>query len=80
MAFEMARKRGKARQLLREQGMEITWKGPPRVTSVHKSNVLSVTDGLFRECVMETHKGYSDVQLQEQLVCCFYLHFLIFYF
>jgi hypothetical protein len=44
------------------------------VTIVHKSNVLSVTDGLFREtvrAVKETGEGkqkYKDVELDEQIV------------
>ncbi|KZT26961.1 homoisocitrate dehydrogenase [Neolentinus lepideus HHB14362 ss-1] len=51
-------------------------KGRPRkhVTIIHKSNVLSVTDGLFRETVREiptlaqfTGK-YDDVEIAEQIV------------
>jgi len=40
----------------------------PKVTIVHKSNVLSVTDGLFRECVYEVSKDYKGVQVEEQIV------------
>lgn len=46
----------------------------PKVTIVHKSNVLSTTDGLFREtvrAVKETGEGverYRDVELDEQIV------------
>lgn len=54
MAFQQARKRNKG--------------GSPKVTVVHKSNVLSVTDGLFRECCLEVAKAYPDVQVDEQLV------------
>lgn len=48
--------------------------GKPKVTIVHKSNVLSVTDGLFRETVRsvkESGEGkdlYKDVELDEQIV------------
>lgn len=44
------------------------------MTIVHKSNVLSVTDGLFRETirgVYESAEGkekYKDVELDEQIV------------
>lgn len=46
--------------------------GPPKVTIIHKSNVLSATDGLFRETVrsvMENNaERYSNVVLEEQIV------------
>jgi len=50
------------------------WKGGPKVTIVHKSNVLSVTDGLFRETIRgvyesaEGQEKYKDVELDEQIV------------
>ncbi|KAI8849904.1 hypothetical protein BC829DRAFT_390477 [Chytridium lagenaria] len=40
--------------------------GPPTVTVVHKSNVLSVSDGLFRESAIEAHQSdprFADVVL-----------------
>lgn len=40
----------------------------PRVTIVHKSNVLSVSDGLFRECALQVAAKYPGVQVEEQLV------------
>jgi homoisocitrate dehydrogenase len=40
----------------------------PLVTAVHKSNVLSITDGLFRESVINVHKDFKDIRLEEQLV------------
>jgi isocitrate/isopropylmalate dehydrogenase len=45
-----------------------------QVTIIHKSNVLSVTDGLFRETVRgvpalsEVAGRYADVRIEEQLV------------
>jgi len=42
--------------------------GEPTVTIVHKSNVLSVTDGLFRESVQAVAKEYPHVQVNEQIV------------
>ncbi|KAG8702243.1 homoisocitrate dehydrogenase, partial [Ceratobasidium sp. 394] len=47
---------------------------PPTLTVVHKSNVLSVTDGLFREIVRgvqrlpEVAGKYDGVTVNEQLV------------
>ncbi|ORE04221.1 Isocitrate/isopropylmalate dehydrogenase [Rhizopus microsporus var. microsporus] len=69
MAFNMAL----TRQQLREQ-IPIEkrfWKKNPRVTIVHKSNVLSITDGLWREVVRgvkTANKEYDDVDMEEQLV------------
>ena len=44
----------------------------PRVTIVHKSNVMSVTDGLWRETVRAVKEQnpdkYSGVDMEEQLV------------
>lgn len=72
MAFELALRRGEERAALRKQGTDVWWKGEPKVTIVHKSNVLSVTDGLFRETVRAVKEGaggrYDGVQMEEQLV------------
>lgn len=40
----------------------------PLVTIVHKSNVLGVSDGLFRECCFEVAKKYPEVKTEEQIV------------
>lgn len=40
----------------------------PMVTVAHKANVLSVTDGLFRECCLAVAADYPDVRCEEQLV------------
>jgi homoisocitrate dehydrogenase len=67
MAFNMAL----TRQQLREQVPleKRFWKKNPKVTIVHKSNVLSITDGLWRESVRSV-KGpeYENVDMEEQLV------------
>ncbi len=63
MAFEIAEKRGKMRV-----GKETLWKKNPKVTIVHKSNVLSVTDGLFRESVLSLKPSFPGVDVEEQLV------------
>ena len=41
---------------------------PSLVTIVHKANVLSVTDGLFRESALDVAKQFPDVRTEEQLV------------
>ena len=40
----------------------------PMVTIVHKANVLSLTDGLFRETALAVAQEYPDVAVEEQLV------------
>jgi len=55
MAFEAAEARSKQSG---KQGM---------VTIVHKSNVLAVTDGLFRETCLEVAKKFPQVKVEEQL-------------
>ncbi|TXT15954.1 hypothetical protein VHUM_00457 [Vanrija humicola] len=73
LAFELALRRGAERAT--PGAPETFWKGPPQVTIVHKSNVLAVTDGLFRESarkVYEENKDrYSGVKVNEQLVDSF---------
>ncbi|KAJ8657143.1 hypothetical protein O0I10_007223 [Lichtheimia ornata] len=70
MAFNMAL----TRQKLREQKPldKRFWKQNPRVTIVHKSNVMSVTDGLWRETVRavkeQNPEKYGGVDMEEQLV------------
>ena len=51
-AFEMARKRKKAL----------------KVTAIHKSNVLKVTDGLFLKTCEEVAKSYPDISLNDMYV------------
>ena len=40
----------------------------PRVTVVHKANVLRVSDGLFRQVALETLEEFPDIEVTEQLV------------
>ena len=66
-AYEIALQRAAARQ----GATEGIWAGKQgKVTVVHKSNVLSVTDGLFRESVKKigAEAKYADVKTEEQLV------------
>jgi homoisocitrate dehydrogenase len=57
IAFEQARRR---------KGH--THHAQPRVTVVHKANVLNLTDGLFREACLAVAAQYPDIQVEEQLV------------
>eukprot|EP00158_Paraphelidium_tribonemae_P002351 Partr_v1_DN25298_c1_g1_i1_m16971 putative Dehydrogenase len=61
VAFELALKR-----------RSVSGRAQAKVTVVHKANVLSVTDGLFRECVLDEHKKdqrfRDNIQVEEQLV------------
>lgn len=71
MAFDIAVKRGQTRAEKTARGEEVIWKRNPRVTIVHKSNVLSVTDGLFREsvhAVKAEEPRFKGVDVDEQLV------------
>jgi homoisocitrate dehydrogenase len=73
MAFELALRRGAERAA--PGAPETFWKGNPKVTIVHKSNVLAVTDGLFRETVRAVKETagerYAGVDMDEQLVDSF---------
>ncbi|ORX37344.1 putative isocitrate dehydrogenase [Kockovaella imperatae] len=67
MAYELALRR----QAEREAGASSSvHHSQPKVTIVHKSNVLSVTDGLFRETVraVSQEDKYKSVKTEEQLV------------
>ncbi|KAJ1678133.1 homoisocitrate dehydrogenase [Spiromyces aspiralis] len=70
MAFTMALQRDAMRKTLEPE--QRIWKNKPRVTIVHKSNVLSITDGLWRETVRRVHESNPDfkdrVDIEEQLV------------
>jgi homoisocitrate dehydrogenase len=57
VAFEQARKRS-----------TLPAHRSPRVTIVHKANVLKLTDGLFRECCLAVATEYPDVAVNEMLV------------
>ena len=69
MAYEIALKRYHRR--LAQNASTSSSHPPPRVTVVHKSNVLSVTDGLFREschAAKAADSRFDLVKVDEQLV------------
>jgi len=41
---------------------------PPRLTVVHKANVLKLTDGLFRECALRVAAEFPEIAVEELLV------------
>ncbi len=57
-AFELAQARGQAR----------SGRPTPRVTVVHKANVLGVTDGLFRAACLAVAQQFPEVIVEEQIV------------
>ncbi|CEQ39643.1 SPOSA6832_01189, partial [Sporobolomyces salmonicolor] len=71
MAMEIALA---AAEVKKQRGGSYGWtadpveKNGPTVTIVHKSNVLSVTDGLFRESVRAVAAEYPNVKINEQIV------------
>lgn len=67
-ALNLALERDIARKA---QGVNLEKKLKPLVTIVHKSNVLNITDGLFRKCiksVAESDPKYSIIRIEEQIV------------
>lgn len=39
-----------------------------KVTVVHKANVLTISDGLFRECIYKVWQNYKDIELDEMYI------------
>jgi homoisocitrate dehydrogenase len=62
-AFELARERVRNRE--QEAGHVPRL---PKVTVVHKANVLRLTDGLFREIALEMGRQYPEIAVEELLV------------
>jgi homoisocitrate dehydrogenase len=73
MAFELARARRTTNDERRttdaiNPSSFVLGHSSPKVTVVHKANVLRVTDGLFRETALQVAKEYPDVAVEELLV------------
>lgn len=66
MAYEIAL----LRQKIRDSSSVKSIHSAPSVTVTHKSNVLSVSDGLFREVCKKVHENgeYAAVEYKEQIV------------
>jgi 3-isopropylmalate dehydrogenase len=50
------------------QAFELARQRRRKVTTVHKANVLRVSDGLFLRCVREVAAEYADVEHEERLI------------
>ena len=69
VAFELARARHQNRQVEAVAGdRPPSTVHRPRVTVVHKANVLRLSDGLFREAALAVAADYPDVAVDELLV------------
>lgn len=68
ISFDIATKR----QLARQVDPSTSFHKSPLVTITHKSNVLSVSDGLFRQTIKdlynEVEAQYPDLRINEQIV------------
>ncbi|MBV9868096.1 MAG: 3-isopropylmalate dehydrogenase [Abitibacteriaceae bacterium] len=42
--------------------------GRPKVTAVHKANIMKISDGLFLECARRVARNYSEIQYEELIV------------
>ncbi|ESR23737.1 isocitrate/isopropylmalate dehydrogenase family protein [Lutibaculum baratangense] len=52
-----------------EAAFELAMKRPRRkVTSVHKGNVMRLSDGLYLECTREVAKRYPEVEYEERII------------
>ena len=51
-----------------EQGFALAAQRRKKLTAIHKSNVMRISDGLFLECVREVRARYPEVEYEEQLV------------
>lgn len=42
--------------------------GRPKVTAVHKANIMKISDGLFLECSRRVAKNFSEIEYEELIV------------
>jgi isocitrate dehydrogenase (NAD+) len=42
--------------------------GRHKVTSIHKANIMKLSDGLFLECVRRAARDYTDIKYEERIV------------
>jgi homoisocitrate dehydrogenase len=76
VAFEAARQRETKSGLTRalNEVFALPDRPVPKVTLVHKANVLKLSDGLFRQVCLETAVAYAGVDVQEMLVDAAAMH------
>eukprot|EP00002_Diphylleia_rotans_P037269 TRINITY_DN830_c0_g4_i1.p1 TRINITY_DN830_c0_g4~~TRINITY_DN830_c0_g4_i1.p1 ORF type:complete len:393 (+),score=99.98 TRINITY_DN830_c0_g4_i1:48-1226(+) len=80
LAFQVTKNKHKQRlEEAERQFMEMRSRGevvedlrkkvaPPRLTIVHKANVFALTDGLFKEAVLDESVNHPEVKVDEELV------------
>ena len=42
--------------------------GRKRITTIHKANIMKLSDGLFLDCVRDVAKNYPDIKTDEKIV------------
>ena len=48
----------------------------PRLTVIHKANVLKLSDGLFRECALQAASEHLEIEVNEMLIDAAAMHML----
>ena len=51
-----------------EQAFVLAGQRRRKVTAIHKSNVMRISDGLFLDCVRQVRARYPEIEYEEQLV------------
>ena len=51
--------------------------GRKRVTSVHKANIMKLSDGLFLDCARNVSRDYLDIQYDERIVDAACMHLVM---
>jgi isocitrate dehydrogenase (NAD+) len=51
--------------------------GRRKVTSIHKANIMKLSDGLFLECVRRAAREYTDIKYDERIVDAACMHLVM---
>jgi len=51
--------------------------GRKRVTSIHKANIMKLSDGLFLECTRRVAREYPDIKYDERIVDAACMHLVV---
>ncbi len=68
LAIALRKISAQASYRIARQAFELARKRRRKVTTVHKANVLRVSDGLFLRCVRKVAAEYHDVEHEERLI------------
>lgn len=58
----------KASERIGKMAYELAKERKKKVTIVHKANVLTITDGLFKNTIKELKPSYPDIELEEEYI------------